>query len=313
MTARVAYGERARRTLIALAWVALYLAVGFLVWWVLNRINPVSIRSPWRNASIWLSGCAAFGLATWLVGVRLGREPWDHWGWPLAHPGIARPWMRGLGLGVLMAALTVGLAFVAGRARVWVTGEWSAYAAVAAPFALLLLVAALFEELVFRGYPLRRLADAVGPWAATAVFATGFALAHLGNPAAGVFGIANVALAGVWLSFAFFSPAGMPFAWGLHFGWNAGLALLFDAPVSGHRFFLPAVEYAPGRHAWVDGGAFGPEGGIVATIVLIAGTLAVLGGRLHCGLGIADCGLKGPHTQSAIRNPKSAIPKDRLV
>jgi len=62
----------------------------------------------------------------------------------------------------------------------------------------------------------------------------------------------------------------------LHFGWNAGLALLFDAPVSGYRFQVPAVEYVPGRHAWVDGGAFGPEGGVVATIALIAGTLYLL-------------------------------------
>jgi hypothetical protein len=31
----------------------------------------------------------------------------------------------------------------------------------------------------------------------------------------------------------------------------------------------------------VDGGAFGPEGGIVTTIVLIAGTLAVIGSRVR--------------------------------
>jgi len=85
----------------------------------------------------------------------------------------------------------------------------------------------------------------------------------------------------VWLSFAFFSSGGMGLAWGLHFGWNAGLALLFDAPVSGHAFHLPAVEYAPGARFWVGGGAFGPEGGLVATIAIVAGTLAVLGPRVR--------------------------------
>jgi membrane protease YdiL (CAAX protease family) len=215
------------------------------------------------------------------VGVRLGGQTWDHWGWHLRHPGIGRPWLRGVALGVVMAALALGLAHLAGRATVRWTGDWSDYPTVAGPLALLLLGAALLEELLFRGYPLRRLADAVGPWAATAVFSLGFAAAHLDSPAAGAFGLANIALAGAWLSFAFFSPAGMPLAWGLHFGWNAGLALLFDAPVSGHSFDLPAVEYAPGRHAWVDGGAFGPEGGIVATIVLLAGTMAVTGGRFR--------------------------------
>jgi hypothetical protein len=106
-----------------------------------------------------------------------------------------------------------------------------------------------------------------------------FTVAHLGNANVGPIGVGNIALAGVWLSFAFFSPGGMPLAWGLHFGWNAGLGLVFDAPVSGHRLAVPAVDYAPGRHPWVDGGAFGPEGGFVATIVLVAGTLAVLGSR----------------------------------
>ena len=129
------------------------------------------------------------------------------------------------------------------------------------------------------GEALRRLADAVGPWPAMIVVSLGFAAAHLGNPAVGAIGLLNIALAGAWLSFAFFSPAGMPLAWGLHFGLNAGLGLVFDAPVSGFRLRVPAVEYAPGRLAWVDGGLFGPEGGLVATIVLIAGTLAVLGGR----------------------------------
>jgi len=57
------------------------------------------------------------------------------------------------------------------------------------------------------------------------------------------------------------------------------LALLFDAPVSGYSFQVPVVDYAPGARGWIDGGAFGPEGGIIATIVVLAGT-AVLGRRL---------------------------------
>jgi hypothetical protein len=68
----------------------------------------------------------------------------------------------------------------------------------------------------------------------------------------------------------------MALAWGAHFGWNAGLAILFDAPVSGYPFQVPVVEYTAGSHPWVDGGAFGPEGGLVATIALFAGTAYLL-------------------------------------
>src|SRR3989442_896934 len=104
----------------------------------------------------------------------------------------------------------------------------------------------------------------------------GFGLAHLGNPGATAFSTLNVALAGVWLACAFFSPGGMPLGWGAHFGWNATLALGFAAPVSGYAFPLPAFEYRPGRHGWIDGGAFGPEGGIVSTLVMLAGTAALV-------------------------------------
>src|SRR5438034_11730512 len=103
-----------------------------------------------------------------------------------------------------------------------------------------------------------------------------FGLLHAKNPNATVFSSVNVALAAIWLSIAFFSTGGMPLAWGAHFGWNAGLAVLFDAPVSGFIFHVPVVEYTPGLHRWIDGGAFGPEGGIVATIALIAGSLFLL-------------------------------------
>ncbi|HXF95327.1 MAG TPA: CPBP family glutamic-type intramembrane protease, partial [Gemmatimonadales bacterium] len=143
------------------------------------------------------------------------------------------------------------------------------------PLALGLLLAALAEELLFRGYPLRRLADAVGRRAAALVLAAAFGAAHLGNPNATALGALNTGLAAVWLATAFFSAGGMPLAWGLHFGWNAGLGLGFDAPVSGFTFDLPHLDYAPGRAAWLDGGAFGPEGGVAATLVFAAGTLVL--------------------------------------
>jgi hypothetical protein len=39
------------------------------------------------------------------------------------------------------------------------------------------------------------------------------------------------------------------------------------------------VDYFPGAHAWVDGGRFGPEGGVIGTLVIIGGVAAVLGRR----------------------------------
>jgi hypothetical protein len=103
----------------------------------------------------------------------------------------------------------------------------------------------------------------------------------LNNPEVGTLGVVNIALAAVWFAAAFFSAGGMALAWGLHFGWNATLGLVFDAPVSGFRFDVPGIDYLPGAHAWLDGGRFGPEGGLVGTLAVLGGLALVLGGRIR--------------------------------
>jgi len=276
--ARVSF-EDVKRVGIALAWIILYAAIGLAVTIGLAELMPGWGGNQWfvfRNGVYEVIGFVA---ATAVVGKLLNKYSWDRMGWHTQPGGLVPRLLRGIGLGALMATLAIGLAFIIDHATVHLTGNWRIWPAVALPLMLGLVLAALGEELMFRGYPLRRLADAIGAVPAMLVFAVLFGLAHARNDHATVFSTINVALAAVWLSFAFFSAGGMALAWGLHFGWNAGLSMLFDAPVSGFAFDVPGVDYTPGRHAWVDGGAFGPEGGIVTTIVLIAGTLAVIGAR----------------------------------
>ncbi len=274
--------EDVKRVAIALGWIVLYTAVGLGITIGISNVVPGWGGPRWyvfRNGAYEVTGLL---IATLVVGHLLNKYPWARMGWQAQSGGHGIPArvLRGIGLGAVMAALAIGLAFVLDRATLHLTGDWSLWPKVAVPLALGLLLAALGEELMFRGYPLRRLADAIGARAAMILLALLFGFAHAKNPSATVFSTVNVALAAIWLSFAFFSAGGMALAWGLHFGWNAGLSILFDAPVSGYTFQVPAVEYTPGRHPWVDGGPFGPEGGIVTTIVLIAGTLAVLGARV---------------------------------
>src|SRR3989441_636585 len=274
MTARVSFAARAKGTGAAVAWIVGFALVGGAASWALDQVRPHS-DPRWWLAWGSLASVVGFGLATWLVGFVLDRPSWDDLGWR-PRPGVLRGWALGFGVGAGMASAAVGLAVAARRAVVTARGEWPAWSAAALPLGAGFLLAALTEELMFRGYPLRRLANAVGAGPATAVGALGFGLAHLGNPGATAFSTVNVALAGVWLACAFFSPGGMPLGWGAHFGWNAALALGVAAPVSGYAFPLPAVEYRPGRDGWVGGGAVGPAGGIVSTLVMLAGTTALV-------------------------------------
>ena len=49
------------------------------------------------------------------------------------------------------------------------------------------------------------------------------------------------------------------------------------APVSGLPFpDAPFLDYHPGGPAWLSGGSFGPEGGLLASATLVAATAAVI-------------------------------------
>jgi hypothetical protein len=269
--ARVSFAA-VKRVAIALGWVILFFFVAFGVDYGLSRLAT----PPWNGtlAIIPIGGYEVIGflLATYLFGRFINRHSWSELGW--RGPAV-RSWLRGLALGAAMASLAIVLGIASG-AHLRFTGDWNAWAPVALPLMLGLILAALGEELAFRGYPMRHLSNAIGVLPAIVILALPFAIAHVWNPNATVFSTMNVGLAAIWLSVAFFSTGGMPLAWGAHFGWNAALAILFDAPVSGFAFHVPVVEYAPGMHHWIDGGAFGPEGGIVATIALICGILFLL-------------------------------------
>ena len=265
--------EAVKRVFIALGWAVLFIALGVGITIGLSELVPGWGGEEWFVARTGVYEVIGFGFSTWLVGRILQKYSWAELGWN--RPAVT-PWLKGLAVGAVMAAAAIGLAVVLDGARVHVTGDFGLWPRIALPLIIGLICAALGEEFGFRGFPLRRLSDGFGVVPAMLLLAILFGLGHAKNPSATVFSTINVALAAIWLSFAFFSAGGMQLAWGAHFGWNAGLAILFDAPVSGYTFHVPVVEYTPGTHAWVDGGAFGPEGGVVSTIALLAGTVWLL-------------------------------------
>jgi hypothetical protein len=99
-----------------------------------------------------------------------------------------------------------------------------------------------------------------------------FALFHSLNPGVTPLGIGNIALAGIFLGLAFYAPGGLWTAFGAHLGWNSTLAAL-DAPVSGLPFAIPLFDYSAGEPAWLSGGRFGPEGGLMGTLAITAALL----------------------------------------
>ncbi len=132
-------------------------------------------------------------------------------------------------------------------------------------------ISALFEEAVFRGYPFQVLVEWIGAWPAIAIMSGIFAIVHGNNPGITTLAIVNIFLAGVMLSLAYLRTMSLWFATGVHLGWNWTMAGALDFPVSGIEFDAPLYTGEPLGAALWTGGDFGPEAGLVATIVLALG------------------------------------------
>jgi membrane protease YdiL (CAAX protease family) len=211
---------------------------------------------------------AAFGLATWVFGIRLGRLSSTDLRWKSDGRGATRGFLLGGSPAVLAMALAVPLA---GAAWIPDGGTLAAWAGTLPGLALVLLPAAFAEEFAFRGAGLVLLARALGRPVAIATLAACFALAHVLNPEVTTLGVVNVGLAGIFLGAVFYMPGGLWTATAAHFAWNMSLAAL-AAPVSGLPFLLPGIDYLSGSPRWLSGGTFGPEGGLIATALLTLAT-----------------------------------------
>jgi uncharacterized protein len=190
------------------------------------------------------------------------------------RPTAIREWQEGAALGwglVVLAVLPMALAGAL-NIQLWMQPR---------AFALLLLnlltlaIAALAEEVAFRGYAYRRLVEAIGPVAATIVVSLFFGLAHTLNPGATANSTLVTTLAGLLLCIAWLRTRGLWLGWGLHFAWNASIGVLFGLPISGIGDFATIIQTRTFGRAWLTGGDYGPEGAAFTVIVLLIG-IAVL-------------------------------------
>jgi membrane protease YdiL (CAAX protease family) len=190
------------------------------------------------------------------------------------RPSARREWALGAAIGwgiVVLAVLPMALGGTL-HVRLWMQPRalW-----LAALNVLTLAVAALAEEVAFRGYPYRRLIEGIGPVAATIGMSLLFGFGHALNPGATWTSILVTVLAGLLLSVAWLRTHGLWLGWGLHFAWNACMGVLFGLPVSGINNFASVVQTRAFGRLWLTGGDYGPEGAVFTAVVILIG-MAVL-------------------------------------
>ncbi len=203
------------------------------------------------------------GAPWWSVG--LDRHSWR---WRVLGGGVAVGAAAILATALVLAA-TGMLHFQVtplGAEQTWLSTTWGESAL---RILFLLAPAALWEELVFRGY-LWTVAEQAGG-ARVALWSTSIAFGamHITNPGAGVRTTALVVLAGVCLGMVRQHWRSVPAAWGAHLAWNAVMAAVLHTPVSGLAFAAPGYQGVLSGPDWWTGGAWGPEGGVAGALVLL--------------------------------------------
>ena len=199
----------------------------------------------------------------------IDRRPWQSvW----LDRAAAQP--RRLLEGYLLGVLAIGLPSAALIASGWLSVEPHASGSwIGAAFRLsaLLLVAALAEELICRGYLLAVLREKLGWTAALTVTSIGFGYAHVSNPGASARALVLVTLAGFFLGAVVAFMRSLYAAWMAHFAWNWTMAVLLHIPVSGVGTETPDYRTIDTGPDWATGGSWGPEGGAGAALGMIAG------------------------------------------
>lgn len=182
-----------------------------------------------------------------------------------------------LGAALGWAAVTICallIAIMGGLVVVFFLG-WRQFALIPLDLAIL-LIAALAEEVAFRGYPFQRLIEATNPLVATLIVSALYALVHVANPGSSPASFIVTMFAGWVFCVAYLRTRALWVGWGIHFAWNAGMAVLFGLPLSGITRFSPVISSTALGPTWLTGFDYGPEGSAVAIVVMFGLIIATL-------------------------------------
>lgn len=195
------------------------------------------------------------------------REPKD---FGLGAVGGLRDVAIGFLIGAVIMSLVVGVLAAGGWYRVTSVGVQGLTGAHFPVALLLFLMVGVFEEVLFRAIVFRISEEGLGSILAVLLSSLIFGLVHLGNENASLVAAVAIALeAGVLLSAVYMLTRSVWMAIGIHWSWNFFEGPVFGTPVSGNRFLL-LIESELEGPAWITGGPFGPEAGIVALVVATA-------------------------------------------
>ena len=252
-----------------------FLAIG------LGVVSATPVASLARAARIpvdqWFTAISLV-MATWMTGRLAHEDGFAVWryvdggeaSWKVGRIGVASL------AGVLVIAIPSLLLVTIGAARFESSVAADSGFVIGWAALVLLLPAALSEELIFRGYLFSACRDGIGPRGAVVVTSVLFGLAHLLNPDPSVASVAAVVVAGAFLAVVRIATGSLAAAVGAHFWINFTQTAILHAPVSGLAFQMPGYRFVNTGPDWATGGSWGPEAGAGAVLAFAVASFLYL-------------------------------------
>lgn len=135
-------------------------------------------------------------------------------------------------------------------------------------FAIAFFIQASSEEIMMRGLLTRLALNRFGRVAAILLPSILFALFHLGNHGVNLISIVNTALVGIVFAETLFLTKNLLFPCAMHAAWNFIQGPILGFQVSGNALSTHLFSFEV-RDALLAGGSYGPENGLIVTVLLL--------------------------------------------
>lgn len=200
---------------------------------------------------------------------------------PLSSLGfVKRNWLKYLGWGILLSLLQMGV--IALVYQVSGIGSFELNELSLEPILFILgffpfwLLQGGTEEVATRGWLLTRIAAKANLPLAIAISSSLFGILHLGNAGVTFLSLLNIILDGVLAALLFIYTDSIWLVVAQHGTWNYVQGNLLGFQVSGTGADASIFSFTMGSGPdWLTGGAFGAEGSIITTLVLLLSLVIV--------------------------------------
>ena len=199
--------------------------------------------------------------------------------------GAVKQYLVGYLIGAALILSTVGISIVTGQSRITFTGVTFSTILVVIAYFFGYLIQGAAEEVLFRGFfmlsfygALNRLRERKGSAVlAVLVSAFLFAFAHVLNPGFTPLAFLSIFLTGILFGLYILRTGSILGACAMHSAWNFILGNILGVQVSGTMASSSIFHTVDiGKTSFINGGAFGLEGGIGDIVVTCIAILLVL-------------------------------------